>query len=75
MKLSIIIPCFNEINTVLKLVNSVINSPVKDKEIIIVDDFSTDGTRDQLSKINNEQVRIIYHDKKVFSSCVSNVCI
>ena len=65
MKLSIIIPCFNEINTVLKLVNSVINSPVEDKEIIIVDDFSTDGTRDQLRKINNEQVRIIYHDKNL----------
>ena len=65
MKISIIIPCFNEINTVLKLINSVINSPVNDKEIIIVDDFSTDGTRDQLRKINNAQVRIIYHDKNL----------
>lgn len=46
MKLSIVIPVYNEASTLEELVSAVRNSPVEDIEIIIVDDFSTDGTRD-----------------------------
>ena len=46
MKLSIIIPCFNELNTIDEIIKKVKNSPYKNKEIIIVDDFSTDGLRE-----------------------------
>jgi glycosyltransferase involved in cell wall biosynthesis len=44
MKLSIIIPCYNEIERLPRLIRLVKQSPVEDKEIILVDDGSTDGT-------------------------------
>jgi glycosyltransferase involved in cell wall biosynthesis len=44
MKVSVIIPCFNERDTIEQVVNSVRNSPIQDIEIIVVDDGSTDGT-------------------------------
>ena len=43
--LSVIVPCFNEINTIGKVIDKIKNSPIKEKEIIIVDDFSIDGSR------------------------------
>ena len=48
MKLSIIIPCYNEKDTIRDIVLAVIGSPVADKEIIVVDDCFTDGTSDIL---------------------------
>ena len=61
MKLSIIIPCYNESSTILSLIEAVKQSPVKNREIIIVDDGSKDGTRDILAKLNDPEVRIIFH--------------
>lgn len=62
MKLSIIIPCYNEHKTIADIIRAVKASPVPDKEIIIVDDFSTDGTRDLLKNSLATQVdKIIYH--------------
>ena len=49
VKLSIIIPCYNESKTILSLIEAVKNSPVTDREIIIVDDGSKDGTKDILA--------------------------
>ena len=64
MKLSIIIPCYNEVNTISDIVKAVINSPYTNKEIIIVDDFSTDGTREKLrAEIVSLVDKIIFHDK------------
>jgi len=61
MKLSVIIPCYNEVNTIEKLVDAVLRAPYPDKEIIIVDDFSNDGTRELLkSKIAPRVSRVIY---------------
>ena len=48
MILSVIIPCFNEKNTIKEIISAVKNSSYKNQEIIIVDDFSTDGTREIL---------------------------
>lgn len=63
MKLSVIIPCFNEANTIINIVEAVRSSPYEDKEIIIVDDCSKDGTRDILkNKLANRVDRILYHD-------------
>tara|TARA_B100001059_G_C17807449_1_gene570073 strand:- start:937 stop:1629 length:693 start_codon:yes stop_codon:yes gene_type:complete len=61
--LSIIIPCFNESKTILSLIDAVKKSPIKNREIIIVDDGSQDGTRDILNKLNDPEVRIIFHSK------------
>jgi glycosyltransferase involved in cell wall biosynthesis len=61
MKLSIIIPCYNESNTILSLIDAVKRSPVTDREIIIVDDGSKDGTCDILSQIRDPEVRVIFH--------------
>jgi len=64
MKISILIPCYNEKNTIEALVNRVLNAPIPyEKEIIIVDDGSTDGTREYLATTIAPLVhKIIYHD-------------
>ena len=61
MKLSIIIPCYNESSTILSLIDAVKQSPVTDREIIIVDDGSKDGTRDILGEMSDPEVRVIFH--------------
>ena len=48
MKLSVVIPCYNEQPTIETVVEAVRSAPVKEVEIIIVDDGSTDGTRELL---------------------------
>jgi glycosyltransferase involved in cell wall biosynthesis len=47
LKASVIVPCFNERETINELLDRVVAAPV-DKEIIVVDDYSTDGTRELL---------------------------
>src|SRR6266508_6948311 len=48
MKLSVVIPCYNEQSTIETVVEAVRAAPVEDVEIIVVDDGSTDGTRELL---------------------------
>lgn len=48
MKVSVIIPCFNERETIAEIVSAVRVYPLRDLEIIVVDDGSTDGTRELL---------------------------
>jgi len=64
MKLSIVIPVYNELSTLEELVQRVKSAPVDDKEIIIVDDYSTDGTRDLIeSRIKSQVDQVIYQDR------------
>lgn len=66
MKLSVVMPCFNEADTIESIVKSVLKAPLKDKEIIIVDDCSTDGTREILkSKVERDVAKVIYHEKNL----------
>lgn len=64
IKVSIIIPCFNEKDSIQKIIDDVKKSPVPNKEIIVVDDFSNDGTREILQQYIEKLVdKILYHDK------------
>ena len=63
MKLSVVIPCFNERATIREIVDAVRASPYPDKEIIIVDDCSRDGTREYLkSDIEPLVSKILFHE-------------
>ncbi len=62
MKLSVIIPVFNEENTILEILEKVKKVPIE-KEIIIVDDGSTDRTREILKNIKDERIKIIFKEK------------
>jgi glycosyltransferase involved in cell wall biosynthesis len=64
MNLSVIIPCFNELNYIEQVVQRVSEIIGEEGEIIIVDDCSTDGTKEFLKNyIDNKLVRVIFHDK------------
>jgi glycosyltransferase involved in cell wall biosynthesis len=61
MTLSVIIPIFNEVNTLNKILECVLATGLAD-EIILIDDGSTDGTRELLSKLKDRQgIRVILH--------------
>ncbi len=62
-RLSVVIPCFNEKNTLETIIKEVRKASYKVMEIIVVDDFSVDGTRDILKKINYPEVKKIFLDK------------
>jgi glycosyltransferase involved in cell wall biosynthesis len=63
MKLSVIIPCYNERDTIHGIVEAVRAAPYPEKEIIIVDDCSSDGTREVLKQSVVGLVdQILYHD-------------
>ena len=63
MKISVVIPCYNEKKTIREIVSAVKSSPVDTIEIIIVDDCSTDGTRELLRDELGLQVhKVVYHD-------------
>ena len=66
-KLSIVIPCFNEVVTIDKIIEKVLQALNKfnfyNYEIIIIDDFSSDGTRKKLETIQQQgNIKIFLHD-------------
>ncbi len=63
MKLTVVIPCYNEKDTLTEIIQAVKASPINDQEIIIVDDYSTDGTRELLKESVESQVdKVVYHE-------------
>lgn len=85
MKFSIIIPCYNEVNTIREIVAAVRACPLEDFEIVLVDDGSTDGTRELIRDDIASQVdRVIFHERNKgkgaalrsgFSACDGEVII
>jgi len=64
MKLSVIIPCYNEINTLEQIIDKVNAQNLYNKEIIVIDDCSTDGTREILkTRIETKVQKIILNSK------------
>ena len=66
MKLSIVMPCYNEVERLGAIVDKVKNAPISEMEIIVVDDASTDGTIDLLKTVIESKVdKVIYHEKNM----------
>ena len=63
--LSIIIPCYNEINTISDLIKKVKSSTIKSKEIIIIDNCSNDGTREFLNNLKDESLTIVLNKRNI----------
>ncbi len=63
LRLSVVMPAYNEKDTIEEIIKRVKAVPF-DKELIIVDDGSTDGTRDILAKVDGKDgIRVILHEK------------
>lgn len=62
--LSIVIPVYNEINSIHTILESVRAVDIE-KEIIIVDDFSSDGTREMLAELADDITKVFYHDSNM----------
>ena len=85
MKLSIIIPCFNERPTIMQLIEAVRQSPVISKQLVIVDDGSTDGSRELLSSLTqSSDLKILFHSQNMgkgaalrtgFAAADGDICI
>ena len=64
MRLSIIIPCYNEVDTIAEIVKRLKAIDIEDAEIIVIDDASNDGTKEVLeAEIKPLVNKIIYHEK------------
>src|SRR5579871_567824 len=61
---TIVIPCFNERNTIRRVVEACRNSEIRKTEIIVVDDGSTDGTKELIrAEIEPLVAKVIYHER------------
>ena len=65
MKLSVIIPCYNEKLTVLLVVKKILELDLLiQKEVVMIDDFSSDGTRDLLKSVDeNHEIVLCLHER------------
>lgn len=83
--LSVVIPCFNEVATIADLIERVRQAPVASKQIVVVDDGSTDGTRDVLNGlVEIPDLTVIFHGRNQgkgaalatgFRAAVGEICI
>jgi glycosyltransferase involved in cell wall biosynthesis len=66
VKLSIVMPVYNEKNTIHEIIARVLKVDTGlEKELVIVDDFSTDGTRDILGQLDNPRIKVFFHPKNM----------
>ena len=61
MKISVVIPVYNEVTTIKEVISSVMAAPY-DKEVIVIDDGSVDGTREILNELSSPGLQIISHE-------------
>jgi len=72
MKLTVLVPVYNEVNTILQAIEEVEKITVPDKEVIIIDNCSTDGTRELLEGLKTDKYMIIYNDHNTISGSLIN---
>ncbi len=67
MKLTVVIPVYNEVKTVREIVDRVLAAEPADKELVMVDDCSSDGTLDVLRAIESEHknIRVFFHERNM----------
>jgi glycosyltransferase involved in cell wall biosynthesis len=64
LTVSIVIPCYNEIESLEQIIEAVRVAPIENREIVLVDDASTDGTRELIrTKIEPLVDRVVWHDR------------
>lgn len=65
MKLTVIIPVYNEEKSIIQVIDKVKNVKLNEveKDIVIVDDFSTDATKELLEKLKDSSIKIFFHQK------------
>jgi glycosyltransferase involved in cell wall biosynthesis len=64
MKLSIVIPCYNEKKTIALIIQKVLDIELAhDRELIVVDDYSTDGTREYLASLQMPRIKVLFHEQ------------
>ena len=82
--LSVVIPCFNEAGTILDLIERVRQAPVASKQLIIVDDGSSDGTRELVKGLSAPDLTVLLHESNKgkgaalatgFAAAVGQICI
>ena len=82
--LSVVIPCFNEAGTILDLIERVRQAPVTSKQLIVVDDGSSDGTRELLKGLSAPDLTVLLHERNKgkgaalatgFAAAVGQICI
>jgi glycosyltransferase involved in cell wall biosynthesis len=65
-EISVVIPCYNEVTTIEAILDAVSASEIRDKEILVVDDASTDGTRDKLRSLDGKAgVKVLFHERNM----------
>ena len=64
MRLSVIIPVYNEIQTIGRIIEGVLSAPISlEKEVVVVDDASRDGTKEYLEGLNKKEVTVLFHER------------
>lgn len=71
-KISVVIPTYNRENLIINSIESVLNQTFSDFEIIIIDDDSTDNTREKINNINDKRIRYIKHEQNMGPSAARN---
>ena len=71
MKLSVIVPCYNEEKTIQSIINKILNQNYGNKEIIIIDDCSNDNSANIIKSFDNKNIKLITNNK----NCGKGYCV